>query len=285
MSERGDAQLPDRVTMGLLPYINAHALDEDYAQAAERRARAGSAKERPKVGKMGAAALAVFAVLTVTAAAQTSQDSVSEEKDRVALIDQVKARKKALNDNRERARELAAANDQLVAAINADAEDSSGLLARIRLLNLRSGTTPVRGPGVEVVADDAPNAESERNTVLDTDLQKLVNGLWQAGAEAIAINGHRLTALSAIRFAGSAITVNFQSLRRPYRILVIGDPNTLPTRFAESSSGQTWLDLQRDVGLRFAMRTKTSLRLPGAPVPVLRYANVGQDRPERKELQ
>lgn len=285
MSERGDAQLPDRVTMGLLPYINAHALDEDYAQAAERRARAGSAKERPKVGKMGAAALAVFAVLTVTAAAQTSQDSVSEEKDRVALIDQVKERKKALNDNRERARRLAADNDQLVAAINADAEDSSGLLARIRLLNLRSGTTPVRGPGVEVVADDAPNAESERNTVLDTDLQKLVNGLWQAGAEAIAINGHRLTALSAIRFAGSAITVNFQSLRRPYRILVIGDPNTLPTRFAESSSGQTWLDLQRDVGLRFAMRTKTSLRLPGAPVPVLRYANVGQDRPERKELQ
>ena len=28
----GQQVLPERVTMGLLPYINAHALDEDYAQ-------------------------------------------------------------------------------------------------------------------------------------------------------------------------------------------------------------------------------------------------------------
>ena len=36
----------------------------------------------------------------------------------------------------------------------------------------------------------------------DPDLQKLVNGLWQAGAEAISINGQRLTNLTAIRHAG-----------------------------------------------------------------------------------
>ena len=44
--------------------------------------------------------------------------------------------------------------------------------------------------------------------MLDPDLQKLVNGLWAAGAEAISINGQRLTNLSAIREAGEAITVN-----------------------------------------------------------------------------
>ena len=36
----------------------------------------------------------------------------------------------------------------------------------------------------------------------------LVNGLWQAGAEAISINGQRLTSTSAIRFAGQAILVD-----------------------------------------------------------------------------
>lgn len=266
-------ELPERVTMGLLPYINAHALDEDYAQAAERRAQLSSARERPRVGVMGAVALAVFAVLAVTAAVQTSQDSVSEEGERRELIEQVRDRKNALDAGRAEQAALGAANDRLEAALLRNAQDSTGLIEEIELLNLRSGTSPVRGPGVEVVADDAPDAESDRNKVLDTDLQKLVNGLWQAGAEAISINGQRLTALSAIRHAGEAITVNYKSLSRPYTILVIGDPATLPARFANTSSGQTWLDLQRDVGLRFAMRTKTNLRLPGAVVPVLRFAN------------
>ena len=72
---------------------------------------------------------------------------------------------------------------------------------------------------MRVVADDAPGADSARNEVLDTDLQKLVNGLWEAGAEAISINGQRLTNLSTIRQAGGAITVNARSLRPPVRRL------------------------------------------------------------------
>ena len=103
---------------------------------------------------------------------------------------------------------------------------------------------------MRVVADDAPGADSARNQVLDTDLQKLVNGLWEAGAEAVAVNGQRLTNLSTIRLAGGAITVNARSLRRPYVVTAIGNQDTLPARFAETSSGQAWLDLQREVGLR-----------------------------------
>ena len=34
------------------------------------------------------------------------------------------------------------------------------------------------------------------------DLQILVNGLWESGAEAISVNGHRLSTLTAIRGAG-----------------------------------------------------------------------------------
>jgi uncharacterized protein YlxW (UPF0749 family) len=121
--------------------------------------------------------------------------------------------------------------------------------------------------------DDAKDAETDRERVLDIDLQKIVNGLWRAGAEAISINGERLTARSAIRHAAQGITVNFHAVRRPYRILAIGNKLTLPSRFVDTASGQAWLDSQREVGLRFSgIRTVSSLKLPAADLPTFRYA-------------
>ena len=137
---------------------------------------------------------------------------------------------------------------------------------------MKTGTIPVTGPGIRMVVDDAPGADSARNQVLDTDLQRLVNGVWEAGAEAVALNGERLTNLSTIRLAGGAITVNSRSLRRPYVVTAIGNPNTLPARFAETSSGQAWLDLQREVGLQLKIKPEDSLTLPGSEVS-LRFAN------------
>ena len=66
--------------------------------------------------------------------------------------------------------------------------------------------------------------------------------------------------------------MNSRSLRRPYVVTAIGNPDTLPARFAETSSGQAWLDLQREVGLQLKITPESSLTLPGAEVS-LRYAN------------
>ena len=66
--------------------------------------------------------------------------------------------------------------------------------------------------------------------------------------------------------------MNAHSLRRPYVVSAIGNKDTLPARFAETSSGQAWLDLQREVGLRLKITPESSLRLPAAEVS-LRYAN------------
>ena len=269
---RDGGPLPDQVTMGLLPYLTAHALDDDYAEVAARRESGTPARPRRPVGAAGAVALAVFAVLAVTAAAQTSQDSASQERERLALIDQVKERKAAVESDRRTLSDLQAETDRLEADLVRNTTESGGVLAQRGLLSLRSGTSAVHGPGLEIVVDDAKDAESDRNRVLDSDLQKLANGLWRAGAEAISINGERLTNLSAIRNAGSAITVNFTRLSRPYRILAIGNRDTLQSRFADTTSGQTWLDLQQEVGLQFSWHTQGSLRLPAAEVPTLRYA-------------
>lgn len=280
----GPTPTSERVTMGLLPYLNAHALDEDYAEAAQRRESVGGPRERRRVGRMGAVAVAAFALLAVTAALQTSQNSASEERDRQALVDQVTAGRDALAADRRQLARLEVATRAMAAELLRASNDSNGVAGRLELLQMRAGTSPVVGPGVEVVVDDAPSPQSDKNKVLDTDLQKLVNGLWQSGAEAISINGERLTALSAIRYAGNAITVNETSLNRPYRVRAIGDPAKLPQRFADTTSGQTWLDLEQQFGLRFAMRTRDSLRLPGAEVPVLRYVDDEGSGPRGKDL-
>lgn len=281
--DRDGRRLPDQVTMGLLPYLTAHALDEDYAVAAARGDRGTRDRPGRKFGLAGAVALVVIALLAVTAAAQTSQDSASQERERRALVEQVQARKAALDADRRAADRLQSEVDRLEAELLRSTSTSRRVLDQLEVLALRSGTSAVRGPGVEIVVDDAADAQNDRNKVLDSDLQKLVNGLWHAGAEAISINGQRLTNLSAIRHAGSAITVNFTSLDRPYRILAIGDQDTLPSHFADTSGGQAWFDLQRQVGLRFTLRVQDSLRLPAADVPSLRYATSTATSPRKGE--
>ncbi|MCW2828650.1 MAG: hypothetical protein JWQ67_2266 [Marmoricola sp.] len=265
-------RLPPQATMGLLDYLTSHALDEDYAYVCERKASRGTERPRRRIGLVGALVMAVFALLVITAAAQTSRNSVSDERQRRELVTQVSQARTQLTAERAQLARLKAETAALEDRQLSSDTSAQGLLDNIRLLGVRAGTIPVRGPGVRVVADNAPGANSPRNEVLDSDLQKLVNGLWEAGAEAISLNGQRLTTLSTIRLAGGAITVNARSLSRPYVVSAIGNRDTLPARFAETSSGQAWLDLRREVGLRLTIMSVSSLRLPGAAVS-LRYAN------------
>jgi uncharacterized protein YlxW (UPF0749 family) len=265
--------------MGLLDYLTTHAMDEDYEFVSERRAeRAGQEEHqgarptRSKIGILGAVVMALFAALVVTAAVQTSRNSASDEQQRRELVGQVDQARSQVDSDRTQLLSLQRQVRQLQSRQLHSDTSAQGILNTLNLLGVKAGTVPVRGPGVRVVADDAPGAESARNEVLDSDLQKLVNGLWEAGAEAISLNGQRLTNLSTIRLAGNAITVNAHSLRRPYVVEAIGNKDTLPARFAETSSGQAWLDLQREVGLQLKITPVSSLRLPAAQVD-LRYAN------------
>ena len=277
-------RLPPQATMGLLDYLTSTALDEDYAYVAMRDAhRDAEAGERPadaadtppprrRVGLVGALVMAAFAVLVVTAAVQTSRNSVSDQSQRRELAAQVSDARGQVDDERTRLTRLQRQTAALQARQLGNDQSAQGLRDRLELLRVKTGASPVRGEGVRVVANDAPGATTARNEVLDTDLQRLVNGLWEAGAEAISLNGQRLTNLSTIRQAGGAITTNGRSLRPPYVLSVIGDKDTLPARFAETTSGQAWLDLQRQVGLELTITPQDSLRLPASEVS-LRYAN------------
>ena len=96
---------------------------------------------------------------------------------------------------------------------------------------LAAGTGAVGGPGLRVTVEDAPVTRADPEAadpdlrVQDVDLQVVVNGLWAAGAEAVAVNGQRLTALTAIRTAGSAILVDLAPLSSPYVVEAVGRPH------------------------------------------------------------
>ena len=95
-----------------------------------------------------------------------------------------------------------------------------------------------------------------------TDLRLLVNGLWRAGAEAIAINGRRLSAISAIVNSNISVQVNRSPLTPPYVVSAIGD-DTLAGQLQASTSGVQFQALADQFGFVVDRQNESELAPPG----------------------
>jgi uncharacterized protein YlxW (UPF0749 family) len=268
--------LPPQATMGLLNYVTAHALDEGYAHAsaAHRTSTEDGAADRRPRNLATMLVLAVFGVLLATAGVQTARSEPASQSSKESLVAQVQDRREGLADARSRLTRLRAEVDQAQNDLLASTGAGRTLKDQLSELGSSAGTEAVTGPGVRITVDDSAEVVTRRQVVLDTDLQILVNGLWASGAEAVAINGQRLTTLSAIRVAGDAITVNLRSLEHPYVVEAIGNPDQLPARFVDSAAGTWWLNLQAVYDLQFEMTREDSLTLPAAPDVQLRHVRL-----------
>ncbi|MFJ6717940.1 MULTISPECIES: DUF881 domain-containing protein [unclassified Streptomyces] len=278
---------PD-ASMSLLTHVMDHSLDEGYAEASARREADGtSGLPRTLKAKLALAGGLVLAAMVVTlGAAQARVAAPVLAKERQELIDRVdraNTHADALEGDIERLRTEVA--DRQQAALKQVGGDQGGPVA------LLSGATDVRGPGVKLVVDDAKGSSpgggggpreskgfSDTGRLRDRDMQKIVNGLWQSGAEAISINGQRLTALSAIRAAGDAILVDNRPLVPPYEVLAVGDPKRLGTRFQDSEGGQYLHVLQESYGIRYTLSPVDDLRLQAASSLTVRTATAGQPK-------
>ena len=268
--------VPEQATMGLLNYLTAHSLDEDYAHVAERRRSAGGPAAPAPRGLRAATmtALALFGLLVATSGVQAARDEPVQRRSQESLAAQVTERRTELGDTRDQLAAVRSAVERTQREALAASAAGRELRARLEQLGLATGAAAATGPGVRVVVDDSPGVGSDQQAVLDTDLQILVNGLWVSGAEAIAINGQRLTNLSSIRVAGEAVTVNLRSLSRPYTVTALGDPEQLAARFLDSEGGTWWLNLEAVYELRFDMTTEEELTVPAAPPLTLRHARL-----------
>ena len=153
--------------------------------------------------------------------------------------------------------------------------DDPGFFERLAAVEMASGAVAVTGPGLVLTITDAPEAATTgdaRFRVQDVDLQVVTNSLWAAGAEAIAVNGHRLTALSAIRSAGQAILVDLAPLVGPYRIEAIGDVRELQTEFARSRAAGHLATLSGTYGISTETTSSQELVLGGSGITSLAHA-------------
>ncbi len=115
-------------------------------------------------------------------------------------------------------------------------------LDRLRTLG---GLTAVTGPGIVVAVRDNPRTlgrgEDPNDALVHyTDLRAIVNDLFAAGAEAIAINEERFTVTSALMCVGTTVLLNGKRLAPPFRIEAIGDPELLK-RFVLREGGTVGL--------------------------------------------
>jgi uncharacterized protein YlxW (UPF0749 family) len=274
MPDLRNRPLPEHVTTPLLTLITEHSLDDDYREVAQRRGapRADTPKGRP--AWVATAVVGVFGVLVTTAAVQTSRNSDTADAGRATLIAKVQVERAALERQQAEILDLQRANIGLEESRSEVAADQRETTARLRRLQVATGYTPVTGPGVRIVLDDAPEGDLTQ-VVRDEDLALLVDGLWSTGVEAIAINDQRLTALSAIRNVGPAVHVNSKPVNPPYTVQAIGDTLTLQSELLDSTHGQQFFDLADDLGFEYTMDDVPTMTLPSAPGPRLRNVEAG----------
>ncbi|MCX5039073.1 DUF881 domain-containing protein [Streptomyces coelicoflavus] len=269
--------------MSLLTNVMDHSLDDGYAEAAARKkADGGGGMPKTLRAKLGLAAGLVLAALVVTVgAAQARVAAPVVAKEREELVDRIEAETSAAD-------KLEKSVDELREDVNArrrEALEKSGDGDRSDLVGMLAGAVEVHGPGVKLVVDDAKDVGtgadgkprgtsgfSDTGRVRDRDMQRVVNGLWESGAEAISINGQRLTALSAIRAAGDAILVDNRPLVPPYTVLAVGDGEGLSRAFQDSADGLYLHALEESYGIRTAISVADDLKLPAAPSLIVRTA-------------
>ncbi len=171
-------------------------------------------------------------------------NSVTEERD--ALAEEVLSLRGQLKNVRN--------NDQAMA-------DLQGEMQRISLF---AGLLPLEGAGVVLTVNDIPRSiqvgENPNNLIVhDQDLLFLVNELKASGAEAIAVNDERITAMSEIRCAGTMILVNTNKIGPPFVMKAIGNPNNLVSGMQLQGG---WLETMKLLGYQTHIQKMDNIEMP-----------------------
>ena len=251
-------------------------LDPGYADAAARKAVEGSPAGMRRWFTRGASLITLIALgfLFVVAYQQTIADEPARTKARAALLQQVQSRRDQTTQLQQQADKL---SDD-VAKLR-ERELGGAAVAQLRDMEAATGLAPVKGDGAKIKLGDGPTpinpVTGERNTVArvkDTDLQLATNALWSLGAEAITINGQRLTATSTIRQAGEAVLVDLQPVGSPYEVIAIG-PDDMAKDFRDGYAGKFFKELATRYGMSFAASDVHGVTLPAATELKLRVAS------------
>jgi uncharacterized protein YlxW (UPF0749 family) len=160
--------------------------------------------------------------------------------------------------------------DERIRALQMEGEGSAELVrdlnSRLEDARIAAGLVALKGTGIVLQLQDSgvtlpPGANRDDYVVSGRDIRVVMEELWLAGAEAIAVNGERITASSAILDIGGSLLVNSAYLTPPYQIAAIGPPTcSTPVE----SAG--WVDFLRArseaFGIGVAVAEPASVEVP-----------------------
>jgi uncharacterized protein YlxW (UPF0749 family) len=138
------------------------------------------------------------------------------------------------------------------------------------------------GPGVVITLDDAParpdgslpvNARPDDLVIHQSDVQAVVNAVWAAAADGVAIMDQRLIATSAVRCVGNTLLLQGRTYSPPFVVTAIGDAAAIRAQLALSPQVAVFQQAVDDFGLTFSVRERSEVTVPAYDgVPDLQYA-------------
>jgi uncharacterized protein YlxW (UPF0749 family) len=269
-SRRRPADLAD----SLLRRVLSDQLDPGYQQAAARRGGA-PARGRAQLCWLLVGGLLVGGLLGVASMNAAARAPGAEQANRGLVAEVMQARERT-DELEQRAEELATEADRVRgAALGGDA-GGRRTLRDVERLERSVAAVALTGPGLRVTVADPPSPPgtglSREQTVLDRDLQVLLNALWSAGAEAIAIGEVRMHPLATVRQAGGAMLVDNRPVGQPYVFEVIGDPAQLQTRLVRTDGYGRFAAFSQIYGTEFDVAPAEQLTVPAGGTARLRLA-------------
>jgi uncharacterized protein YlxW (UPF0749 family) len=160
---------------------------------------------------------------------------------------------------------------------NAIGGEAAALQAEIDRLNQVVGLTPRTGSGVVVTLDDArlpasaPTRAIEAGIIHSQDITDVLNAAWKAGADAVSLNGERITGASAC--VGAVIQINGSLLSPPFVFSVLGPRDQM---YGALSDPRELRDLKRRrdaFGLKISIEPADTLQVPAFSGPMqIQYA-------------
>ena len=215
-----------------------------------------------------AASLALLAALLITSS-QSPPPAEARLGQRVELVELIQQEEERARSLQQHADELAEELSRLEEELTADSAELAELRAAFEELAAPAGLTPVAGPGVAVTLNDSTSAlptDADPNdyVIHEEDLQAVINALWAGGAEAVAVNGHRIIATTAIRCVGNVLLLHGTTHSPPYVIEAIGDPEELTAGLERDGAVDRFAQAVRDYKLGFdiARAAEEPLELP-----------------------
>jgi len=154
----------------------------------------------------------------------------------------------------------------------------SGLNDQLQEARIAAGLIPLTGTGIVLQLEDsleqpAPDGNLDDYLIGARDLRTIVEELWAAGAEAVAVNGERITPSTAIIDIGPSILVNSAYLSGPYQVTALG-ADDLYARLSASAGFVDFIRARAEAwGVRVSIAEPESVDIPAfAGTVTLRYA-------------